>query len=58
MFNAPSALLVARTLTDAPGRRIEPRRPPASWRPASARLRSALRLGAAGALGISRAQRT
>ena len=49
MFNAPSALLVARTLTDAPGRRTEPRRPPASWRPASAHLRTALRPGAAAA---------
>jgi hypothetical protein len=58
MFNAPSALLVARTLTDAPGRRTEPRRPPASWRPASARLRTALRPRAVAAIGIAGAQRT
>jgi hypothetical protein len=57
MFNAPSALLVARTLTDAPGRRTERRRPPASWRPASARLRAAPRPGAVAAAGVASAQR-
>jgi hypothetical protein len=57
MFNAPGALLVARTLTDAPGRRDEPRRRHASWRPAGSRIRTAPRLRA-DPMRVASAQRT
>jgi hypothetical protein len=58
MFNAPGALLVVRTLTDAPDRRGEPRQRHVSWRPAGARVRTAPRLRAADAMRVASAQRT
>ena len=55
MFNAPSALLVARKLTDPVEPRKHRHRRRASWRPAALTMR---RLRPANAVGVPDAQRT
>ncbi len=58
MFNAPGALLVARTLTDTGDRRPRVPRARASWRPAGARALTARRWRPVSAIRVARAQRT